>query len=99
MKFADLFTVPVRKVRKIEKIHSYIGEKKEGIRIPIIRDTGTQHSAPSAPIFVPLDEPFRDGGRYRFAGACEIRTRLDLFFADPAGPWLRTRGTLVAVTR
>lgn len=54
-------------------------------------------SALSAPILVPLDEPFVEGRRYRQARATEWRARLDLFVADPAGPWLRRHGVLLAV--
>lgn len=46
--------------------------------------------------FVPLDQPFAEGQRYGLAGATEWPSRLDLFIADPAGPWLRRHGVLLA---
>lgn len=52
-------------------------------------------SALSAPALVPLDVPFVDGQLYRIAGATEFLSRLDLYVADPAGPWLRLRGTMM----
>jgi hypothetical protein len=53
---------------------------------------------PSAPSeLVPLDRPFQEGMRYREAGAVEVHNRLDLFVADPAGPWIRRHGVLIAV--
>lgn len=52
-------------------------------------------SAPIAPL-VPLDQPFVDGQRYREAGALELATRLDLFVADPVGPWIRRYGVLLS---
>ncbi len=44
-----------------------------------------------------MDAPFVEARRYRMAGATELRTRLDLYVADPAGPWVRTYGVLMAV--
>lgn len=54
-------------------------------------------SAPSATVLVPLDAAFVEGHRYRLAGATEFATRLDLFCADPGGPWVRRHGVLIAV--
>ncbi len=44
-----------------------------------------------------MDAPFVEARRYRMAGATELRTRLDLYVADPAGPWVRAYGVLMAV--
>lgn len=54
-------------------------------------------SAPSPPAsnLVPLNVPFVEGERYRPAGATETRTRLDLYLADPTGPWIRIHGVLM----
>lgn len=49
-----------------------------------------------AAVLVPLDAPFIEGQRYRQAAATEWPSRLDLFTADPAGPWLRLHGLLMA---
>jgi hypothetical protein len=68
--------------------------------VPNTRPTrpSTITAAPYAPpALVPLDVPFKEGQRYRPAGATELRTRLDLYVADPAGPWVRTYGVLMAV--
>jgi hypothetical protein len=46
---------------------------------------------------VPLESPWLDGQRYRPAGATELATRLDLFLADPAGPWIRRYGVLLSM--
>ena len=52
----------------------------------------------TAPVLLaPLDTPWRDGARYRMAGACEVGSRLDCYVADPAGPWIRRSGVLLAV--
>jgi hypothetical protein len=60
-----------------------------------------QPSAPSAPAgrppLVPVEAPFRDGQRYRLAGATEVRSRLDLYLEDPTGPWVRRHGVLMVV--
>jgi hypothetical protein len=53
--------------------------------------------APSAPALVPLREAWIDGQRYREAGATEWPSRLDLFVADEAGPWIRRHGVLIKV--
>jgi hypothetical protein len=53
-------------------------------------------SSLSAPL-VPLAMPWREGARYREAGAAEIVSRLDLYVEDPAGPWIRRHGVLLAV--
>lgn len=44
---------------------------------------------------VPLDQPWKDGSRYRPAGAAEIASRLDCFLEDPEGPYVRLYGTLL----
>jgi len=54
-------------------------------------------SAPSALPLVPLQKPFIEGLRYRWACATEARTRLELYFEDADGPWLRSNGVLIAV--
>ncbi len=72
----------------------------EHTRSCIEAELGVAPSAPSAARLVPLETPFIDGHRYRGAGATEARTRhgkLDLFFADPAGPWIRQHGVLLSV--
>jgi hypothetical protein len=77
----------------IEKIHS---DKKEGKEfIHTAAKAGSAISALPAPL-VPLDQHFVDGQRYREAGATEFATRLDLFVADPAGPWIRRHGILLS---
>lgn len=48
---------------------------------------------------IPLESPWRDGHRYRLAQATELRTRLDLYHEDTAGPWLRRHGALIAAPR
>ncbi len=53
--------------------------------------------ATSAPL-VPLDAPWRDGQRYNLAGATEWPGKLDLYRADPAGPWIRRHGVVIAVS-
>jgi hypothetical protein len=63
--------------------------------LPIRAKAGLQPSAPSAPALVPLETPWIDGQRYRLAGATEIHTRLDLYFVDAAGPWIRRHGTIL----
>lgn len=59
-----------------------------------------QPSAPSAPsdcpALVPLETPWIDGGRYRIVGATEWPSRLNLYLADPNGPWIRLHGVLIA---
>ncbi len=107
MTFDDLFKTPVRQseanptLRKVRKVEESLLITREKV-CAYDRDThsriginpGIQPSAPSA--LVPIDIPFADGMRYREAGATEIRTRLDLFVSDPAGPWVRRYGVLVA---
>ena len=44
---------------------------------------------------VPLDLPFSEGGRYREAEATEWPSRLDLYRADPTGPWVFRCGVLL----
>ena len=101
MKFADLFQpAPLRIVRIVEVPSFNLGakheyEEKESIHIRA--KSGLALSALSAPPLVPLDSPFVDGQRYRLAGATELATRLDCYLADPAGPWRRRHGVLVAV--
>ena len=46
---------------------------------------------------VPLDSPFGEGERYREAEATEWPSRLDLYRADPAGPWVFRYGVLLKV--
>ncbi len=53
-------------------------------------------AAVSAPVLVPRDAPFVDGQRYRLAEGTEFRTRLDLYVADPDGPWIRRHSVLMA---
>ena len=59
-----------------------------------------QPSAPSAtsdcPALVPLETPWIDGGRYRMVGATEWPSRLNLYVADPSGPWIRLHAVLIA---
>ena len=51
---------------------------------------------PNRPTLVPMDAPWTDGRRYREAGACERPGKLDLYVEDPAGPWIRRHGVLIA---
>lgn len=44
---------------------------------------------------MPMDQPFVEGERYKEAGATEWPRRLDLYRADPAGPWVRRHGVLL----
>ena len=56
----------------------------------------SQLHPPAAPSnLVPLDVPFVDGQRYRLAPATEVSNRLELFVADPSGPWIRRHGVLL----
>ena len=100
MKFVDLFKpVPLRIERIIEVPSFDLGEQNEyerGKSVSIRAKSGLALSALSAPL-VPLDEPFIEGQRYRLAGATELATRVDCYLADPAGPWRRRHGVLVAV--
>lgn len=50
------------------------------------------------PRLTPLDTPWVNGQRYREAGAVEIKSRLDCYVEDPAGPWFRMRDILIAVS-
>ena len=97
MNLSEMFMPHLRKVRNVEKIHSILGREEKGVSgINIGEKSGIEPSAPSAPTLVPLNAPFVDGGRYRLAGATEARTRLDLYLADPNGPWIRRHGVLIA---
>lgn len=110
MKFADLFTsaakaspcnAPLRIVRIDEfpyfnlKKNERLGEIEENTCSPIYTKAGIALSALSAPL-VPFDAPFVDRQRYREAGASEVATRLPLYLSDPAGPWIRLHGVLLA---
>jgi hypothetical protein len=46
----------------------------------------------------PLDSPFVEGEQYREAVATEWPSRLDLYRADPTGPWVRQHGVLQKVS-
>lgn len=59
----------------------------------IAENPRVQPSAPSA--HIPLDSPFVEGGRYRGADATEWPSRLDLYRADPTGPWVFRYGVLL----
>ena len=97
MNLSEMFMPHLRKVRNVEKIHSILGREEKGVSgINIGEKSGIEPSAPSAPTLVPLNAPFVDGGRYRLAGATEAKTRLDLYLADPNGPWVRLHGILMA---
>ena len=74
----------------------YSEERREKDHIRIRAKAGLRLSALSAPPLVPLEAPWVDGGRFREAGATEARTRLDLYLADPNGPWIRRHGVLIA---
>jgi hypothetical protein len=62
----------------------------------IAENPRVQPSAPSA--HIPLDQPFVEGERYREAEATEWPRRLDLYRADPTGPWVRQHGVLQKVS-
>lgn len=112
MKFSDLFTPvppvspssPPLRIERIDEFPSFnLIEKhtSEGKEVIVSIDTGTKAeiaiSALSAPL-VPLEAPWVDGQRYREAGMVEVSSRLDLYLADPAGPWIRRYGVLLAVS-
>jgi hypothetical protein len=101
-------TTTLRRVRRVEDAYLTSWENVSVMvsctHMRIREESGIQPSAPSAPPtaslrprLVPLETPWQDGARYREAGACEIATRLDCYVADPAGPWVRRRGNLLAV--
>jgi hypothetical protein len=104
MKFAELFIpAPVRIARIVESLSFNLGEiiNAEGKRINEDNHTranaGLDLSALSAKPLVPIEQPFIEGQRYRLAGATEVGTRLDLYHADPNGPWMRRHGIIMAV--
>ena len=49
-----------------------------------------------APQLIPRDAPFVEGQRYRLSDETELDSRLDLYVADPSGPWIRYHGVLMA---
>lgn len=51
--------------------------------------------APTRALLVPLESPWIEGGRYRFAGCYDL-DRLPLFHLDATGDTLRRHGTLLA---
>lgn len=55
--------------------------------------TTTHPSVPSE--LIPLDKPFEERMRYREADMCEVRNRLDLYYEDPNGPWVRLHGNIL----
>lgn len=67
--------------------------KKSGLRVSALS------APPAGGVLVPLDRPFAEGQRYREAGATEVATRLDCYLEDPAGPWVRHHGVLLATCR
>ncbi len=71
------------------------GEKSAQVKRT--RTSGSSHQS-HHPRLTPLDTPWVDGQRYREAGAVEITTRLDCYVEDPAGPWFRIHGILIAVS-
>jgi hypothetical protein len=54
-----------------------------------------QQAAPAWALLVPLESPWIDGGRYRFAGCYDL-DRLPLFHLDATGDTLRRLGTLLS---
>lgn len=76
-----------------------VGWRVEGVipTIPALRMK--MKLTATAAALVPLDVAFADGQRYRMAGATEARSRLDLYVADPAGPWIRLHGVLISFSR
>jgi hypothetical protein len=110
MRFSDLLTAtptviltnPSLRIVRIDKISSFNPEAKHRLEekeVKISSSIGTKAevalSALSAPL-VPLDQPFADGKRYTEAGATEVASRLECYVADPAGPWIRRHGVLIA---
>jgi len=110
MTFADLFKAagpenpqisPSRRVRRVENqgliscktLNSYHTIDTHEC---IAENSEIAASAPSA--HIPLDQPFVEGERYREAEATEWPTRLDLYRADPTGPWVRQHGVLQKVS-
>jgi hypothetical protein len=105
MTFSDLFR-PVSALADSadNRNPTFLTRAKNTIResdLPVGKKSGFALSAlsaaPAGGILVPLETPWIDGKRYRLAGATEARTRLDLYVADPAGPWIRRHGVLIAV--
>jgi hypothetical protein len=90
------FALHLRKVRKVKKLTSTLEVKGKGVSVSNAEKSGFEPSAPSAPVLVPLDTPFVEGCRYRWARAVEVGTHLDLYVQDANGPWRRTMGVLVA---
>jgi hypothetical protein len=59
------------------------------------RPAESKGAAPVRAPLIPLESPWIDGARYRFAGAFEIPSRLPLFYLDPDGDTRRLHGVLV----
>ena len=56
-------------------------------------------ATPPRPPLIPTEAPWQDGARYREAGAWEnAAPHFECYIADPAGPWIRRHGVLLAVT-
>jgi len=105
-------TLLLRKVRKVEDSSLMSGgrvcipktEPHTLLRGGV--DTGIQPSAPSAahiritrPPLIPTEAPWQDGVRHQEAGAWEIaKPHFECYHADPAGPWIRRHGVILAVT-
>ena len=73
-------------VRENRKSEIYIEKQRPESMYPMY--------PPTAPL-VPLDAPWKDGCRYREAGAVEIGSRLDCYFEDNEGPFVCRFGTLL----
>ena len=72
--------------REKEKSEIYIEKQSPGFMCRIYH--------PTAPL-VPLDAPWKDGHRYREAGAVEVGSRLDCYFEDNEGPFVCRFGALL----
>lgn len=72
-----------------------LAEHLEQLAIPeTMDDSGIVPSAPARPPLVPLETPWTEGGRYRFANCYDLH-RLPLFVVDPIGDTRRAHGVLI----
>ncbi len=97
-RFGRLTPIPPREVRKVmETVCEGVTNTRPSR--PKLISTGLGFTVQKHALFpfVPLDLPFVDGGRYQLADGTEWPSRLDLYHADPAGPWIRRNGVLLAV--
>lgn len=93
-------------VERIERKKSVAPEEPLCPKLPILPIRPLLDTLPGTadagievrPKLIPLEAPWRDGCRYREAGAIEIKSRLDCYIEDSTGPWVRVHGVLTAIT-